>query len=1345
MNTLEKQIEARLLSAPLYQALSGEGGMPLQEAAARLKNGTLPGHLAGWREEIRRRAPEVQALLRDVWSRHDPAWQTAPDVRTADPFLDSLDVDITEEYCDPASLQSKLSLASYLRTLYALATALRYEKPADPPGTGSVEDDDYLLDTRRPDLGELALSEDNLNQEISTLRLANEVMVARAREGEETEDALYRRLASSGAAFSLPYNRCQTGMRLGLAMQEENSLNRIALAIREQDNVLSDAAYTRAPNVRDQLGLCDEEIRLLKAPATDDTDETAGVYREVDAFLDYTGLSFGELTQMLCRDGVGHVDGRAEAGADHYAAWYINAGRVIPAGSTSGVVTVSKNARGRLALTHRVTTPAAVTETPVSNTVMGNMLRLARLYRRTGLSFAELDRLLQTACRLAEKTAATFRLDDAALSLIARYLAWRTRDNMPVDAWVGLLCESSPWYRRGQQETAYLSQVYGPRNALWIARYAAGTDSAGQRYLGRAPAAGQTLLSEAEMAGLQQALHLSQPDWDAVLTLVIPPLATVRLFDWACLAALHRLSLLLHTLGWETGDATAMLKATAPALLATLAGGNTEALPGALERLVWLHERLAAWQVTPAALLEMVQVAGGEQQGTQEQVNSLNMLYQNLKPARLTAESFLAYRQVKAETGPASAGPVVIDWLYELQDREATGSEPPFRGPLDPDGLVRDNSRDAMNTAVGEILARHAVPNAGVQQGVLDLLLMAQQSIGILLSARLDDGAPDDPEDNVETLLLLLKWMDRAGTGPVTAYQVLRTLLAWHLSPERAGDTAPLMDLVTLNASAEVQRNIRKCTGEIARYIQVIRAFRLKNSDLRLLADCPEIFTADTTEPLALDFSLLMTLGQLKGLERGAAGPDDWGAYFTRRAGAGSETEMTALRATLGSLLGCEEAELAALLQEQAPDNSLPLRVADIDWMARKLGQARGLQLDYLTFGPVRSMAGRVTGAAADDQPWEEQQQATAAMVAGQLRAGASLEVPARLLEEANRDALVGYLLNGRLKVAGLVRAEQLYSYLLLDVNIGGEVLTTRLAEAVSSVQLCLQRALAGCERATAPTRSAVAAVWADSYPYGHWRAGQERLLFPANHVDPSLLAGASEGYGAFMAALEQGRLDDEQIHQALSPYLDSLSGLGRATIGNIALLPAEAADEGEELLWLTACPPGSSASWYWRELRLNGSGLLTSTPWEKIELAIPRDNFSVPVVLRVNGTLNALWVEHDERPRQSGDGTVDTKRHVYRARRACRLESGKWGEPEGVWIQPVTPTVRTVDGKKVATHPVKVEEPRVLELLSALPPGETPCRLGGCWLNTDLWVFRRVFPDESRVKPDATSGWQPP
>lgn len=115
-----------------------------------------------------------------------------------------------DEFAVPGAVSSMFSPAGYLTELYREARGLHQKD--------SVNN----LDKRRPDLAKLVLSQENLDNEISTLSLANEQLetALMAQAGQTDKSKYYETLATSRRSGVTPYNAPFEGIRNALAQQD---------------------------------------------------------------------------------------------------------------------------------------------------------------------------------------------------------------------------------------------------------------------------------------------------------------------------------------------------------------------------------------------------------------------------------------------------------------------------------------------------------------------------------------------------------------------------------------------------------------------------------------------------------------------------------------------------------------------------------------------------------------------------------------------------------------------------------------------------------------------------------------------------------------------------------------------------------------------------------------------------------------------------------------------------------------------------------------------------------------------------------------------------------------------
>ena len=144
-------------------------------------------------------------------------------------------------------------------------------------------------------------------------------------------------------------------------------------------------------------------------------------------------------------------------------------------------------------------------------------------------------------------------------------------------------------------------------------------------------------------------------------------------------------------------------------------------------------------------------------------------------------------------------------------------------------------------------------------------------------------------------------------------------------------------------------------------------------------------------------------------------------------------------------------------------------------------------------------------------------------------------------VREAQRDALVAFLLP-RL---GLDDANQLLATFLIDAEMGACMETSRIKQAISSVQLFVQRALMNLEPDVSPSKIDEQ-QWTWMQRYRVWEANREVFLWPENWIKPELRDDKSPFFTAFENTLRQSDTTSDSAESALDDYLQCSRG-GRA------------------------------------------------------------------------------------------------------------------------------------------------------------------------------------------------------
>ncbi|VTT77245.1 unnamed protein product [Fusarium fujikuroi] len=145
-------------------------------------------------------------------------------------------------------------------------------------------------------------------------------------------------------------------------------------------------------------------------------------------------------------------------------------------------------------------------------------------------------------------------------------------------------------------------------------------------------------------------------------------------------------------------------------------------------------------------------------------------------------------------------------------------------------------------------------------------------------------------------------------------------------------------------------------------------------------------------------------------------------------------------------------------------------------------------------------------------------------------------------LKERRRSALTDYLLmDDDLQLLRLASADDLYDYFLIDVKMGAEMETSRIRQAISTIQLFVQTCFLGIEEKYGVPAAAVRSLksrWGTLGRFTTWEANRRVFLFPENWIDPTLRDTKTEPFKALEASILQGDLTEEFISNAIKSYV---------------------------------------------------------------------------------------------------------------------------------------------------------------------------------------------------------------
>jgi Tc toxin complex TcA C-terminal TcB-binding domain/Neuraminidase-like domain len=233
------------------------------------------------------------------------------------------------------------------------------------------------------------------------------------------------------------------------------------------------------------------------------------------------------------------------------------------------------------------------------------------------------------------------------------------------------------------------------------------------------------------------------------------------------------------------------------------------------------------------------------------------------------------------------------------------------------------------------------------------------------------------------------------------------------------------------------------------------------------------------------------------------------------------------------------------------------------------------------------------------------------------------LQAAMRSLIDARREALVGFLIQRD----HLVDSADLHERYLLDVEMGPDQLSSRIKQAIGSVQLLFQRALMGEEPSMAPPGTDTSALHSPLLGSHQVReANLDVMRFPHHWLDPTLRDDKTHLFRQLESELLQSEPTPQRAVDAMIRYTERLQEMGR-----VSVLAMHVDDSG--LVHIVGRSTGRPASYYYRQWSPPGADNRFE-PWEPLE-AITGTVDHV-TVFRADGIVRVAWLEIGEGAREA-------------------------------------------------------------------------------------------------------------
>lgn len=1127
--------------------------------------------------------------------------------------------------CDPAAPESNTGPIAYLHALYQKALSIEATSKSGQRQT---------LAQRRPDLAQLVLDPERLEQPVNALALAISTLThhAQARAGSTAD--LPEVLAEAGLHVHLPYHHAHEQIKTVLAhkkipyfelLQQSLRCYPVFCEAQLRSKELRQAmrmASGFGPGVQKLLLDNDALNKSLrdwrKWYGLQNTAEQKAIasLKDVETFMDKTGLAFEQVLELLA---ISSIDDDAQAG--HSTVRRSEAYQ--PTSATSlpnfhpGAVFI--NARSKVRLTLKDTLSGAGIK-PTFNWLdydcLPRIYQMIHLQRELGLPFTEVDLLLISILR-AEGQKNAWNVSPTTLRALGVFRYLNEAYDISAEQFAALVCEVCP-YAFGAQPAMLDRVLDGPGSTA--------LDTSSSLVLDDRPldpndgAEGQFEV----LPGLAKALGADEQttlDW---LGLVKNAQPTQQLtLSLSVLSALYRLSRLPRLLKRSRQETDALLKLLADAgidVQAQLSGTplisdfETTGILDVLIALTNLDQWLRQQQILPSTLLAALNLS---------KPNATSWI-EGHRPKTLTLHKDAidaALKSTPINSDASAAEPVDEPAQHTALIAQLLADS--LGLPLNTPGFTLSHVQPLINwvgKSHAELLqAADSLKVAGPAQASdkgqswLDLESRCAVSVVFSLSPAMIQCIVDHPggfalerSDTALTLDVCYKLACLKGWVAVSAEQgrteedvlgffkglkpstlatdreqfarAMATLCVW-TDEDVAAACPPYETLVEVEETRPTFNDFLQTLSadELATY----EHFKIETLIRRVVVRAAGTWAYIESGFANLHRKFLTFLDQHPGpllvteqQYQDAYKPEKWLAAWKTSTRSGHEYHPLELEVV---------STAPGTVSRSVGIPGVPTSIRQIDYILRmkSLAQATGLAcrslLDLTELTQHSSY-----------RQYEASSQLLLASTEEALRANVDKQSA-----ESWRDALAGYLIGHGAKGTGtasiaFAQADDLCTYCLCDILVGPEVQTTLLDQAIGSLQHYLSRLHARLEPGyldNAPSGEQQLAWQGQLGQYGTWRRNREQLNHPANLIHYAQRSNKSKAFQELEIELNQGKMDTTLLHTAICNYLTKFERISNLQVVSGYL---DGHDPKRNTYHLIARTNSTPLEYYWRTLDIS-------------------------------------------------------------------------------------------------------------------------------------------------------------
>ncbi|MEQ4720639.1 neuraminidase-like domain-containing protein [Nonomuraea sp. B19D2] len=225
-------------------------------------------------------------------------------------------------------------------------------------------------------------------------------------------------------------------------------------------------------------------------------------------------------------------------------------------------------------------------------------------------------------------------------------------------------------------------------------------------------------------------------------------------------------------------------------------------------------------------------------------------------------------------------------------------------------------------------------------------------------------------------------------------------------------------------------------------------------------------------------------------------------------------------------------------------------------------------------------------------------------------------------LRGRRRDALVAFVLHafaGRPATAHIDTPDKLFEHLLIDVAMDPCMQTSRVKQAISTVQTFVQRCQLNLEDRVEAS-SIDARRWELIKRYRLWEAGRKVYLWPENWIEPELRDDKSPFFRDLESELLTADITDDAAVRAFGGYLEKLNDVAMLEISGMCVDENRQTTTADDIVHVVGHTTGGANRRHFYRRYAYGSW----TPWEPITVSVSGRRI-LPVMW--HGRLVLFWL----------------------------------------------------------------------------------------------------------------------